>query len=344
MSINVGILGSTGYTGCQLVSLLLNHEGVNIKWLTSEKFKGVPYSDSFPSLRELIDTRCVSISKLDELEKVDLVFSCLPNNTSMQFVRKLFTNGTKIIDLSSDFRLKNLSKFRQFFKTDHPSEELVEKAVYGIPELNRKRIKNSGLIANPGCFATTVLLSLAPLLNNQINANNIVVDIKAPISGAGRAPRPEYHFPETNQNISSDRIEINYQKLEAEDFIHRNYDFKENIVFKTHRVPVKRGILTTLYLKLKEKFSYDDIYGCYDKFYSNEEFVRIREKDEILQLKNVLNSNFCDICCDLQDDYLIIDTVLDNTLKGASGQAVQNMNIMFDFKENTGLRAVPSFP
>jgi len=344
MSINVGILGSTGYTGCQLVSLLLNHEGVNIKWLTSEKFKDVPYSDSFPSLKKLIDIRCVSISKLDELEKVDLVFSCLPNNTSMHFVRKLFTKGTKIIDLSSDFRLKNLSKFRQFFKSDHPSTGLVEEAVYGIPELNRQRIKKSVLTANPGCFATTVLLSLAPLFNNQIMVNNIVVDIKAPISGAGRSPRPEYHFPETNQNISSDGFEINYQKLEAEDFIHRNYDFKEKIVFKTHRMPVKKGILTTVYLKLKEKFSYDEIYGCYDKFYSNEEFVRIRGKEEMLQLKNVLNSNFCDICFDFQDKYLIIETVLDNTLKGASGQAVQNMNIMFDFKENTGLRAVPSFP
>jgi len=344
MSIKVGILGSTGYTGCQLVSFLINHEAVDIRWLTSEKFKGHSYSKVFPGLTGLIDLNCVSVSKLDEQEKVDLVFSCLPNITSMHFIKKLFNNSTKIIDLSSDFRLKDLEKFEEYFNKKHHSPKLAADSVYGIPELNRPLIKSSCLIANPGCFATTVLLAVAPLLKNSIKTGGVVVDIKAPISGAGRAPRQEYHFPETNQNITSDGFEIDFQKLEVEEFFKYNYGFKEKIIFRTHRVPVKRGILTTIYFKLNEIHTYGEIFDCYKNFYIDEKFVRVRDKEELLQLKNIFNSNYCDICFDIQDSYLIIETVLDNTVKGASGQAVQNMNIMFNLKEDTGLYAVPIFP
>jgi len=344
MSIKVGILGSTGYTGCQLVSLLLNHEAVDIRWLTSEKFKGARYSKVFPGLTGLVDINCVSVSKLDEQEKVDLVFSCLPNITSMHFVQKLYNKSTKIVDLSSDFRLKDLELFKQYFNQKHPSPKLAGVSVYGIPELNRPLIKNSGLVANPGCFATTVLLSLAPLLKNSIKTGGIVVDIKAPISGAGRAPRQEYHFPEINQNITSDGFEIHYQKLETEEYFNLNYGFREKIIFRTHRVPVKRGILTTIYFNLEEDYSYDEMFDCYEEFYRDEKFVRVRKKGELLQLKNILNSNYCDICFDIQDNCLVIETVLDNIVKGASGQAVQNMNIMFDLKEDTGLCTVPGFP
>ncbi len=344
MSITVGILGSTGYTGCQLVSLLLNHQEADIRWLTSEKFKGNSYSEVFPALGGRIDVKCVSISRLEDQENVDLVFSCLPNITSMHFVERLYNKGTKIIDLSSDFRLKNQELFKQYFKKEHPFPELAIKSAYGLPELGRSYIKGAGLVANPGCFATTVLLSLAPLVKSGIKTRSIVADIKAPISGAGRAPRPEYHFPETNQNLTVGGLEAHYQKLEVEDFFSHNFKFNEKVVFNTHRVPVKRGILTTIYYKLAESPSYDDLLGLYEKFYGNEKFIRIRNREETLQVKNVLNSNYCDISFDLQDDSLVIETVLDNTVKGASGQAVQNMNIMFDLKEDTGLNGVPIFP
>ena len=344
MSIKVGILGSTGYTGYQLVSLLLNHEAVDLMWLTSEKFKEMQYSDVFPALKGLLDINCVSITKLDQQESVDLVFSCLPNITSMHFVERLYNKGSKVIDLSSDFRLNNSVLFKQYFKKEHPSPELVTESVYGIPELNRGRIKDSRLIANPGCFATTILLSLAPLIGNKINAGNIVADIKAPISGAGRAPRLEYHFPETNQNISGGGPESNFQKLEAEEFISSNYGIKNKIIFKTHRVPSVRGIMTTLYYSLTENISREELADCFNSFYSDEKFIRIRKETEEIQLKNVINSNYFDICFDIQDGCLIIEAVLDNTIKGASGQAVQNMNIMFDIEEDTGLTAVPIFP
>jgi len=344
MSIKVGILGSTGYTGYQLVSLLLNHEAVAIRWLTSEKFKGMQYSKVFPALKGLVDINCVSISKLDEQENVDLIFSCLPNITSMHFVERLYNKDTKIIDLSSDFRLKKTELYKQYYKKEHPFPKLIAESVYGIPELNRGEIKNSRLIANPGCFATTVLLSLAPLLKNKIKAGSIVADIKAPISGAGRAPRPDYHFPETNQNILSDGFESPFQKLEAEEFLRTNYKFNKKISFKAHRVPAIRGILTTIYYSLTDKISYEQLLECFERFYCDEKFVRIRSNDEAIQVKNVLNSNYCDICFDVRDNDLVIETVLDNTVKGASGQAVQNMNIMFGLKEDTGLLAVPIFP
>lgn len=344
MSIKVGILGSTGYTGYQLVSLLLNHEAVDLRWLTSEKFKGMEYSDVFPALTGLLDIKCMSITKLDQQESVDLVFSCLPNITSMHFVERLYNKGSKVIDLSSDFRLKDPELFKQYFKKQHPSPKLVTESVYGVPELNRGRIKDSRLIANPGCFATTILLSMAPLLGNKIKAGNIVADIKAPISGAGRAPRPEYHFPETNQNVFSAGYESNFQKLEAEEFISSNYGIKNKIIFKTHRVPSVRGIMTTLYYSLSENISREELSECFNGFYSDEKFIRVRKEAEDIQLKNVINSNYFDLCFDIQDGCLVIEAVLDNTIKGASGQAVQNMNIMFDIKEDTGLTAVPVFP
>ncbi len=344
MSINIGILGSTGYTGCQLVSLLLNHNSVDIRWLTSEKFRGMKYSEVFPGFAGRIDTECVSVSKLDEQEDVDLVFSCLPNLTSIHFVKKLYDRGIKIIDLSSDLRLKDLELFKNYFNREHPAPGLAGESVYGMPELNRAQIKTARLVANPGCFATTVLLSLAPLLKNGIKAGSIVADVKAPISGAGRAPRLEYHFPETNQNITGDGFEMHIQKIEVEEFFHGNNKIKENIVFRTHRVPVNRGILTTVYYELKEKRSYEELLNYFEEFYRDEKFVRIREKQEVIQLKNILNSNYCDICFDIQDGFLVIESVLDNAVKGASGQAVQNMNIMFDIKEDTGLGAVPVYP
>ena len=344
MSIKIGILGSTGYTGCQLVSILLNHPEAEIIWLTSEKFKGLGYSDVFPGLAGRVDIKCVSVSKLDELQSADLVFSCLPNITSMHFVKKLCEKGSKVIDLSSDFRIKDTGIFKQYFNKEHPSKGLVDQAVYGLPELNRENIKGADLIANPGCFATTVLLSLAPLLKNGIEPANIVADIKAPISGAGRAPRLEYHFPETNQNITGGSSEAYYQKLEVKEFLNIKYKFDSQLIFNTHRVNVKRGILTSLYCTLGGEYTCDFIHGLFIEFYSGEKFVRVRGNDETLQLKNVLDSNYCDISISFQENCLLIETLLDNTFKGASGQAVQNMNIIYGLGEDTGLSGVPLFP
>ncbi|MGI9535055.1 MAG: N-acetyl-gamma-glutamyl-phosphate reductase [Thermodesulfobacteriota bacterium] len=345
MSIKAGVLGGTGYTGTQLVSLLLNHEEVEVKWITSEKFKNRQYYESFPYLNSLINIECKSISQLDELDEVDIVFSCLPNLTSMHFVHKLIEKNTRVIDLSSDFRFKNLEMFKNVFNSEHSFKELNKKAVYGLSEINREKIKQSPIVANPGCFATSVILPLIPLFEkNLISDSEIIIDIKSPISGAGRAPRLDYHFPESNQNVSFDSFGKHFQKMEIKEHFGEKYGFNKDLVFMIHRIPVDRGIMSTIYVKLNSGFSTEEIGGVISDHYSDDKFIRIRNYNEPVNLKNVLNSNFCDIGFGMQDEFLIIESVIDNLIKGASGQAVQNMNIMFGLDEKTGLEFAPLYP
>lgn len=345
MSISAGVLGGTGYTGTQLISILLTHPEVELKWITSEKFKNKQFSESFPYLNSLIGIECKTISELDELGDVDVVFSCLPNLTSMHFVNKLLSKKIKVIDLSSDFRLGDVKRFKNFFNTDHNFKALNKSAVYGISEINRKKIKRSSLVANPGCFATSVIFPLIPLFEkNLITDEDIIVDVKAPISGAGRAPRLEYHFPEANQNVTFDSFDQHFQKLEISEYLGENYGFKNDMVFMVHRVPVDRGILSTIYLKLKSVASREEWASVISDYYSDETFIRVHEYTKSISLKNVLNSNFCDIGFGMQDDCMIIECAVDNLIKGASGQAVQNMNIMFGLDENTGLELIPLYP
>ena len=345
MSINAGVLGGTGYTGTQLVSILLSHPEVELKWITSEKFKNKQFDESFPYLKSLINIECKSVSELDELNGVDVVFSCLPSLTSMLFVDRLIAKNTKVIDLSSDFRLKNVERFNNFFNSEHNFKELNESAVYGLSEINRKKMKNSCLVANPGCFATSVILPLIPLFEkNLFSDGTIIIDIKTPISGAGRAPWLEYHFPEANQNITFDSFDKHFQKLEISEYLRENYGFSDDLVFMIHRVPVNRGILSSIYLKLNSAISYEELADVVSGYYSSEKFIRVCNYNEPINLKNVLYSNFCDISFGIQDNFLIIESVVDNLIKGASGQAIQNMNIMFGLDEKTGLEFIPLYP
>lgn len=345
MSINAGVLGGTGYTGTQLVSLLLNHPEVEIKWITSEKFKNRQFYESFPYLKNLIYIECKSVSKLDELNEVDVVFSCLPSLTSMHFVDKLISKKIRVIDLSSDFRVKNIGRFKDFFKSKHGYKELNKTAVYGLSEILRKKIKDSRLISNPGCFATSVILSLTPFFEKKLLSDvKIIIDIKAPISGAGRAPRLEYHFPEANQNVTFDGFDDHFQKLEISEYFRENYGFNDDLVFMIHRVPVDRGILSSIYLEFNSDVSKEELTGLISNFYSGEKFIRVHNYNEPVNLKNILNSNFCDVGFGFQDNFLVIETVIDNLLKGASGQAIQNMNIMFGIDETAGLELTPLYP
>ena len=345
MSINAGILGGTGYTGTQLASLLINHPGAELKWITSGKFKNRQFYESFPCLKGLIDIECKSVSRLEELGNVDLVFSCLPDLTSMNFVDKLAAKNARVIDLSSDFRIKKIDKFNKFFNMEHGFRELNKTAVYGLTEINRKKIGSSKLVANPGCFATSVILPLVPLFeNNLLTEESIIVDIKTPISGAGRAPRLEYHFPEANQNITFDSYDNHFQKLEVSEYLEEKYGFKNDLIFMTHRVPVNRGIMSSIYLKLNSSVSIDKLAGVISDHYSAEKFVRVHSYNTPVNLKNVLNSNFCDIGFGIQDGFLIIESAVDNLIKGAAGQAVQNMNVMFKTDEQAGLELIPLYP
>lgn len=336
MSIKAGVLGGTGYVGTQLVSILSSHPEVDLKWITSEKFKNKQFYDAFPYLRGMVNVDCNSISKLDELDRVDVAFSCLPELMSVYFIERLIAKGMRVIDLSPDLRIKN---------PEHGFEKLTESAVYGLSEINRVKIKDSRLVANPGCFTTSVLLPLVPLFkNNMFYGGLIIIDVKAPISGAGRAPRVEYHFPESNQNIVSDGNDGYFQKLETVEYLKRNYDYDKRLLFTVHRISVSRGILTSIYMKLDPKVSLEELMRVVCNHYLEEKFIRVHENSSSVGVKNVLYSNFCDIGFNLQDDFLIIESALDNLMKGASGQAVQNMNIMFGLDEIMGLEAVPVYP
>src|SRR3972149_5075884 len=290
MKLKVGILGATGYTGVELIRYLVNHSGVEIAWLTSEKFAGKKISDVFPQLRKFLDLECVNITKLASLSKVDVAFSCLPHGSSMHFVAKL--------------------------------------------------------LANPGCFSTSVILGLAPLCSNGLlkDRSVIIVDSKAGITGAGRAPSLELHYSECNESVSSYGVEGHRQKPEMEQELSNLVESPTNVTFVPHTVPISRGILTTMYTIFKEKKIEDGIFDLYKQFYIRDSFVRIYEDDELPAVKNVRFSNFCDIGVGFQGDVLISVVALDNLGKGASGQAVQNMNIMFDFPEEEGLKSPVIFP
>jgi N-acetyl-gamma-glutamyl-phosphate reductase len=345
MELKVGVLGSTGYTGAELVRLLINHPGVEISWLTSEKFSGKKISEVFPQFRKFLDIECAGIGKLGDFSKVDVAFSCLPNATSMHFVARLLKTGARVIDLSSDFRLKDVDTYKNWFKVKHSYGDLLKEAVYGLPEINREKIRDARIIANPGCYSTSAILGIAPILpHGFINGESVVVDTKAGLSGAGRAPTLEHHFSEANESLSVYGVEGHSQKPEMDQELSGLAGSPVNVTFIPHRVPMGRGILTTTYARLREKKSYEDIIEMYEEYYDRESFVRIYERGNFPETKNVRYSNFCDIGIGLQEDVFISVVALDNLTKGAAGQAVQNMNIMFDFPEDEGLKSPGMYP
>jgi N-acetyl-gamma-glutamyl-phosphate reductase len=344
MSLKAGILGATGYTGAELIRYLVNHPGVEISWLTSEKFSGRKISEVFPQFRGFLDIECVNIAKLASLNKVDVAFSCLPHGTSMHFVAKLLQKGTRVIDFSSDFRIKDVEIYERWYKAKHAHKHLMSEAVYGLPEIYREKIRDANLVANPGCFATSVILGLAPLFSEGLVKDDVViVDSKAGITGAGRAPSLELHYSECNESVSSYRVEGHRQKPEMEQELSDIGGTKANITFVPHTVPMSRGILTTIYTRCKGKNTEDGIIDLYNEFYTHDSFVRVY-KDKLPSVKNIRFSNFCDVGVGFQEGSIISVVALDNLGKGASGQAVQNMNIMFDFPEEEALKFPGIYP
>jgi N-acetyl-gamma-glutamyl-phosphate reductase len=345
MKIKVGVLGATGYTGAELLRLLINHSGVEISWLTSEKFAGRKISEVFPQFRNLLDLQCVKVARLGDLNKVDLVFSCLPHGTSMHFVEKLFLTGARVIDFSADFRLNDPDTYESWYKVKHSSKNLLKEAVYGLPQIFRKEIRDARLVANPGCYATSAIMGLAPLFSKgMIKENSVIVDSKSGLSGGGRAPSLEHHFPESNETASIYGVSGHNQRPEMEQVLSILAGEPVNITFIPHTIPINRGMLTTIYARMKEAKSYDQVLDLYSQHYGGQQFVRIYEKGQFPSVKNVRFSNFCDIGVGFQEDVFISVVALDNLGKGASGQAVQNMNIMFDFPEGEGLNYPGMYP
>lgn len=341
----IGILGGTGYTGSELLRILSGHDGVRVEWVTSEKFAGMRIDEVFPALSGFYDIKCVSASALGGLPHVDLAFSCLPHGTSMHFAGKLLQSGSRVVDFSADFRFRSAALYEELYKAKHRYASYLETAVYGIPEIFRADIAAAGLVANPGCFATGVILGTLPLLSaGVIDAASVIADSKSGESGGGRAPSLAHHFPEANENAHVNSAAAAHQGPEMAEVLSSLTGGNVGVTFIPHNIPVDRGILTTIYCRLKADTDLESVLGLFREFYKDERFVRVYEKGTFPTLKDTKYTNVCAIGLDVRDGLLISVVSLDNLFKGASGQAVQNMNIMLGFPEAKALDGPGMYP
>ncbi len=341
MKIKVGIIGATGYAGKELIHLLLRHAGVEIVSLSAKlPANTTSLSPIFPEFKGIIDLPCINFEDVEPIAKiVDLVFLALPHTVSMKIVPEFLEAGKKVIDLSADFRLQDAAVYEQWYHVQHTCPKTINEAVYGLPELYREEIKKARLIANPGCYPTSAILGVAPILNKGlVDLNHIMVNSVSGVSGVGREPSLKAHFPERNESFAAYSVGIHRHIPEIEQELGKLGGQEIKITFVAHLAPMDRGILSTIYLQLKKEIDLKNLFALYNEFYSSCPFVRIRE--EFPETKWVTGTNYCDISIkeDKRMRRLIVLSSLDNLIKGASGQAVQNMNLMYGFEETSGLR------
>lgn len=345
--IKVGIIGSTGYAGAEIVRILLNHPEAEIVWYGSRSYVDQKFASVFGNFTEIVDAKCLD-DNIEELSKeADVVFTATPQGYCATIVNDVVLSNTKIIDLSADFRLKDVSVYEKWYKIEHKSPQYIDEAVYGLCEVNRDKIKNARILANPGCFTTCSILTIYPLAKEHlIDMDSIIVDAKSGTSGAGRGAKLPNLFCEVNESIKAYGVATHRHTPEIEEQL--CYASGEDVVidFTPHLVPMNRGILATAYAKVKDGVTSDDIRAAYNKYYENEYFVRVLEDGVLPETKWVEGSNFLDVNFKLnpRTNRVIMMGAIDNLVKGAAGQAVQNMNIMFGLPENMGLRLVPMFP
>jgi len=342
MLVNVAIIGATGHTGEVLIELLLGHPNVRICHLyNSGKSSSVQViSDVFPKFKKRLDLVCKKPNYAEIKKDCDLVFLALPHTVSMKFAPKLLSLGKKVIDLSADYRLNNPLAYEKFYKAKHQDKANLKTAIYGLPELNRAKIKNARLLANPGCYPTCAILSLAPLLAlNLVDPDAVIIDAKSGVSGAGKRLEKEYLFSEIQGDFRAYKVNEHQHAPEINQQLSKLSGKKVEVVFVPHLLPIERGILSTIYLnksrsgRLKAK----NLVELYKKFYKGEPFIRIKPDGVFPRIKDVVKTNFCDIGIKEFGSKIIVIGVIDNLLKGASSQAVQNMNIMYKLPETAGL-------
>jgi N-acetyl-gamma-glutamyl-phosphate reductase len=340
MMINVGIMGATGYAGEELIDILLRHPGVRITHLSAKIDKPQAIADIFPRFKGKIDLICKEPNIEEAIAKCDLVFLALPHTVSMEVAPSLLKAGKKVIDLSADYRLKDIKIYEQFYKTKHKDKTHIAQAVYGLPELYRVKIKEARLIANPGCYPTVSILALAPLVAlDLVDLGSIIIDAKSGVTGAGRKITEDFLFSEIDEDFKAYKVNIHQHIPEINQELSKLSGKKINVTFVPHLLPLNRGILATIYVKKAQnlKRKAQNLLSLYKKFYKKEPFVRIREEGDFPRLKDVVGTNFCDINIKDGQGNIIIVAAIDNLLKGASAQAVQNMNIMYKFPESTAL-------
>ena len=334
--IRVGIVGATGYTALELLKILLSHPEVEVTQLTSRDESCPPLSMVHPGLRERLDLNLSPLQIDSFSENVDCAFCCLPHAASAEIVAQLLEKGIKIVDFSADYRLNDVATFEEWYQVKHPDAERVGNVAYGMPELFRSEIKTARLVANPGCFPSSALIPLAPLLKRHlIEYSPIIVDSKTGVSGAGRKPGLKFHFPECNESVMAYGVGTHRHMPEINHIIKRFSDVDISATFTPHLIPMDRGILSTIYVHTKPGISTDQLVDELASFYADETFVRLTEQAPTT--KDVANTNFCDVSVKQCGDVTVIISALDNLIKGASGAAVQNFNLMFGLPETQGL-------
>lgn len=347
--IKVGIIGATGYAGNELVRLLLGHKDAEIVWLGSRSYIDQNYSDVYRNMFKLVDAKCMDDNMEQLANEVDVIFTATPQGLCASLVNDEILSKTKIIDLSADFRLKDVNVYEQWYKLEHKAPQYIDEAVYGLCEINRDKVsKDTRIIANPGCYTTTSILTLYPMVKEGIiNPDTIIIDAKSGTSGAGRGAKVANLFCEVNESMKAYGVGTHRHTPEIEEqlgYACGRDDLK--LIFTPHLVPMNRGILVTAYANLAKDVTYEDVKAAYDKYYDKEYFVRVLPKDVCPETRWVEGSNFVDIGFKIEPrtNRLIMMGVLDNLVKGAAGQAVQNMNLLFGLPENEGLQLAPMFP
>ena len=345
--IKAGIIGATGYAGGELVRILTAHKDVEIKWYGSRSYIDQKYASVYQNLFQIVDAVCMDDNMEELAEQVDVIFTATPQGLCASLVNEQILSKVKIVDLSADFRIKDVSVYEKWYGIEHKSPQFIEEAVYGLCEVNREDVKKARLVANPGCYTTCSILTAYPLAKEGlIDMSTLIIDAKSGTSGAGRGAKTANLFCEVNENMKAYGVATHRHTPEIEEQL--GYASGEEVVlnFTPHLVPMNRGILATEYAKLKKDVSWDEVKAIYDKYYGDEKFIRVLDKGICPETKWVEGSNYVDIGfqIDPRTKRIIMMGAIDNLVKGAAGQAVQNMNLMFGLPESEGLELVPMFP
>ena len=345
--IKVGIIGATGYAGGELVRILMGHKDAEIKWYGSRSYVDQKYADVYRNMFQIVDAKCMDDNMEELADQVDVIFTATPQGLCASLVNEEILSKTKIIDLSADFRLKDVNVYEEWYKIEHKAPQYIDEAVYGLCEINRDLVKSAKIVANPGCYTTCSILTAYPLAKEGlIDMSTLIIDAKSGTSGAGRGAKLPNLYCEVNENIKAYGVATHRHTPEIEEQL--GYASGEKVVlnFTPHLVPMNRGILATEYATLKKKVTYEEVKAVYDQYYAKEKFVRVLDRDVCPETKWVEGSNYVDIGfkLDPRTNRIVMMGAIDNLVKGAAGQAVQNMNLLFGLPESEGLELVPMFP
>ncbi len=345
LMIRVGVVGATGYAGAELVRILSGHPDVDLTTLVSRQYAGVGFDTVYPSLTGIVSKTCEPLVLSNLCDKADFIFLALPHKVPMSIVPDLLERGKRVVDLSADFRFRNADAYEAHYQA-HTSKDLLKKSVYGLSEVFQEYIKDADLIGNPGCYPTSILMPLLPLVkNNLVDCATLVADAKSGVSGAGRSPSIPTQYCEVTESFKAYKVASHRHNPEIDEVLSDSAQQSVHVTFVPHLIPMSRGMLSTIYAGLSKGVGRDEIMECLGNFYGDKPFIRLYDEDRMPETRFVRGTNYCDIGCrvDPENRRLIIVSAIDNLVKGAAGQAVQNMNIMTGLDETAGLNQTP-FP